>query len=125
MVTTGNLIGEDHETQNIVLKDGYKYWFYHVIALLDRRKVLYRKITQDMIMSRFGVRWLRVRGLITTVCYAYDGNTGLPCKIESERGGDFFHAGAVGEVEFTEELYFDNPDVPFLTCIRREHTLKC
>ncbi|KJU86690.1 hypothetical protein MBAV_001105 [Candidatus Magnetobacterium bavaricum] len=125
VVMTSNFIGEDHETQNNVLKDGYMYWYFHVIAILDKRKAIYRKVTQNMILSRFGVRWLPLTGQIDYVCYAYDGNTGAPCKIASRRQGTFFHAGEVGQVEFTEELYFDNPNVPFLSLIRKEFKVKC
>ncbi|WP_218250792.1 hypothetical protein [Candidatus Magnetobacterium casense] len=119
----GILIGEDFESPPaMILKDGYLYWYFHVIALFDEGTAIYRKVRQNMVMSAFGVRWLTVNGYWKTTYYGIDGNTLQPCYMWGERGGTFQHGGMIGHVIWTEELHIGSE---VLTLTRNEKKASC
>ena len=120
---TGALIGDDYESPPaMILKDGYLYWYFHIIALFDEGKAIYRKVHQNMILSAHTSRWLTVHGHYKTTYYGIDGNTLQACYAWEERGGSYSHGGYVGHVVWTEELHIGSE---VLTLTRNEKKAVC
>ncbi|MES0336907.1 MAG: hypothetical protein SFH39_11230 [Candidatus Magnetobacterium sp. LHC-1] len=119
---TSTLVGEDYESTGNVLKDGYVFGYFHVIALFDEGTALYRKVQQNMIQSKFSPRWLIVTGSFETTYFGIDGNTLQACYIYGARAGSFQHMGVVGDVEWTETLHIGSTD---LTITRKEQSISC